>query len=64
MANNKLEINLNNDSLAFLQHLVSVKLYDSQSLMRVIDDPQSVSSMFNNFMKGRNKNVLYKKFNK
>jgi len=56
---NKLEINLNNDSLAFLQHLVSVKMYDAISLMRVIDDPKSVSNMFEIFMKERNNNVLY-----
>tara|TARA_X000001382_G_C3043634_1_gene138693 strand:- start:66 stop:260 length:195 start_codon:yes stop_codon:yes gene_type:complete len=64
MANNKLEINLDNDSLAFLQYLVSVKLYDAQSLMRVIDDPQSVSKMFKYFMKERSKDVFYKKLNR
>lgn len=64
MANNKLEINLDNDSLAFLQYLVSVKLYDARSLMRVIDDPQSVSKMFKIFMEERSKDVFYKKLNK
>ena len=46
---NKLKIYLDNDSLAFLQYLVSVKMYDSQSLMRVMEDPQSVSSMYKKF---------------
>ena len=52
---NKLKIYLDNDSLAFLQYLVSVKMYDSISLMRVMEDPQSVSSMYKIFIKQRRK---------
>lgn len=57
----KLSINIDNDSLLFLQYLVSVKLYDTESLMRVIANPKLVSSMFEIFIKERKKNVLYKK---
>jgi len=57
----KLSINIDNDSLLFLQYLVSVKLYDTESLMRVIANPKLVSSMFEIFIEERKKNVLYKK---
>ena len=47
----KLKIDMNDKTLNFLLYLVSIKRYDGLSLWRVLDKPNKVNNMYNDYLK-------------
>tara|TARA_Y100000310_G_C20137039_1_gene558513 strand:- start:352 stop:528 length:177 start_codon:yes stop_codon:yes gene_type:complete len=52
----KLNLDIDDKTLDFLLYLVNIKRYDGLSLWRVLDKPNQVDSMYNDFLKMREKN--------
>ena len=46
----ELKINTDNNSLAFLWYLASIKRFDAVELCRVIEKPQHNETMYNQFL--------------
>ena len=51
----KLKIDINDKTKNFLLYLVSIKRFDGLSLWRVLDKPSQADSMYNDFLKIREK---------
>ena len=55
MSFKELDINTNDSSLAFLWYLVTIKRFDSDAILRVIEKPHHNTEMYNQFLKERKK---------
>ena len=55
MSYKELDINTNDSSLAFLWYLVTIKRFDADAILRVIEKPHHNTEMYNQFLKERKK---------
>ena len=50
----KLNININDDSLSFLMWLATIKQFDSLSIIRVLEKPQNNNQLYNKYLEEMN----------
>ena len=51
----KLDININDSSLAFIYYLATIKRFEAIEICRVLEKPHNNIAMYNQFLKERKK---------